>query len=218
MIAPDAFIPVAEKMGLLPTIDAWVLRTACRQLRSWCDEGLALPRIAVNLSGSDLERDNLVASVLGTLHEEELEPGQLELEVTECVAVGQPESVVARLAALRGLGVRVAIDDFGTGYSMFSRLRDLPVDRLKVDRSFVADIATDDDARAIVGSTILMAHALNLDIVAEGVADEATAAILREMHCDSAQGYHITRPLPADEMAAWLRDHAGAAEVRAAAH
>jgi diguanylate cyclase (GGDEF)-like protein/PAS domain S-box-containing protein len=206
MIPPDVFIPVGEQMGLVPAIDAWVMRTACSQLRQWSDEGLPAMRIAVNLSGSDLERADLVDVVRRALVDAMLDPWQLELELTESVAVGQPESAVGRLAALRAMGVRIAIDDFGTGYSMFSRLRDLPVDRLKIDRSFVTDMSTDDDARAIVSSTILMGHALGLDLVAEGVEDEATAAMLREMRCDTAQGYHFARPMPADELLVWLRD------------
>jgi diguanylate cyclase (GGDEF)-like protein/PAS domain S-box-containing protein len=217
MIAPDVFIPVGEQMGLIPAIDAWVLRTACAQLRRWSDEGIPAMRIAVNLSGSDLERADLVDVVRRTLLDAMLDPWSLELELTESVAVGQPEAAVARLAELRAMGVRIAIDDFGTGYSMFSRLRDLPVDRLKIDRSFVTDIATDDDARAIVGSTILMGHALGLDLVAEGVEDEATARILREMRCDTAQGYHFARPLPAEELSTWLRDRHGAPAAHAAA-
>ena len=174
-------------------------------------------RIAVNLSGSDLERADLVEVVRRVLLECMLDPWQLELELTESVAVGQPDSAVGRLAELRAMGVRIAIDDFGTGYSMFSRLRDLPVDRIKVDRSFVTDITTDDDARAIVASTIAMGHALGLDLVAEGVEDAATAVVLREMHCDSAQGYHFSRPLPADELSLWLRSQVVASAARAAA-
>ena len=204
LVPPDVFIPVGEQMGLVPAIDAWVLQTACHQLRQWFDEGLPSLRIAVNLSGSDLERSDLVDLVRLVLLECMIDPWQLELELTEGVAVGQPDSAVGRLAELRAMGVRIAIDDFGTGYSMFSRLRDLPVDRLKIDRSFVTDITNDDDARAIVASTIAMGHALGLDLVAEGVEDEATAAVLRDMHCDSAQGFHFARPLPAHELSAWL--------------
>ncbi len=216
-VSPDAFIPVAEQMGLVPAIDAWVLETACRQLRHWCDDGLPSLRIAINLSGSDLERADLVDLVRHVLLESMLDPWQLELELTESVAVGQPDSAVARLAQLRAMGVRIAIDDFGTGYSMFSRLRDLPVDRLKIDRSFVTDITTDDDARAIVASTIAMGHALGLDLVAEGVEDEATAAVLRDMRCDSAQGFHFGRPLPADALSEWLRARLAAPTTQAAA-
>ncbi len=217
MIPPDVFIPVGEQMGLIPAIDAWVLHTACNQLRRWRDDGLPSLRIAVNLSGSDLERADLVEVVRRVLLECMLDPWQLELELTESVAVGQPDSAVGRLAELRAMGVRIAIDDFGTGYSMFSRLRDLPVDRLKIDRSFVTDISNDDDARAIVGSTIAMGHALGLDLVAEGVEDESTAALLREMLCDSAQGYLFSRPLPAEEMSDWLRARLTAPASSAAA-
>jgi diguanylate cyclase (GGDEF)-like protein/PAS domain S-box-containing protein len=218
LVPPDEFIPVGEQMGLIPAIDAWVLQTACNQLRRWCEDGLPSMRIAVNLSSSDLERADLVELVRRVLLECMLDPWQLELELTESIAVGQPEAAVGRLAELRAMGVRIAIDDFGTGYSMFSRLRDLPVDRLKIDRSFVTDITKDDDARAIVGSTIAMGHALGLDLVAEGVEDEATAAVLREMHCDSAQGYHFAHPLSAEALSAWLRTRLDATQepVRAA--
>jgi diguanylate cyclase (GGDEF)-like protein/PAS domain S-box-containing protein len=204
MIAPDVFLPVGEQMGLVPAIDAWVLATACRQMHQWLDEGLPPMRIAVNLSSSDLERADLVDNVRRTLLESMLDPWRLELELTESVAVGQPEAAVARLAALRSMGVRIAIDDFGTGYSMFSRLRDLPVDRLKIDRSFVIDLTADDDARAIVASTIAMGHALGLDLVAEGIENETTLGVLREMGCDTGQGYHLSRPLPADQLSTWL--------------
>ena len=206
LVPPDVFIPLGEQMGLVPAIDAWVLATACRQLRSWSDEGLPPMRIAVNLSSSDLERSDLVDNVRRTLLESMVDPWRLELELTESAAVAQPEAAVARLAALRAMGVRIAIDDFGTGYSMFSRLRALPVDRLKIDRSFVMDITTDDDARAIVASTISMGHALGLDLVAEGVETAESYALLREMGCDTAQGYHLSRPLPADRLSSWLRE------------
>lgn len=206
LVPPDVFIPLGEQMGLVPAIDAWVLATACRQLRCWADEGLPPMRIAVNLSSSDLERADLVDTVRRTLLECLVDPWRLELELTESVAVSQPEAAVARLAELRAMGVRIAIDDFGTGYSMFSRLRALPVDRLKIDRSFVTDITVDDDARAIVLSTITMGHALGLDLVAEGVETAESYALLRDMGCDTAQGYHLSRPLPADQLSAWLRE------------
>lgn len=203
LVPPDEFIPLAEQMGLVSAIDEWVLRTACGQLRQWCDEGLSL-RIAVNLSGRDLERLDLVEMVRSTLLEAMLDPWQLELELTESVAVAQTETTIARLRELRAMGVRLAIDDFGTGYSMLSRLRALPVDRLKIDRSFVTDLDRDDDARTIVRSTIAMGHSLGLDLVAEGVENAACAVLLQEMECDTAQGYHYARPLPAVEMTRWL--------------
>jgi len=206
-ISPDIFIPAAEQTGIITTIDTWVLRTACMALRGWFDEGLPPMRVAVNLSGRDLESDDLVQTVREALAESMLEPWRLELELTETVAVSQAETAIARLEELRALGVRIAIDDVGTGFSMCSRLREMPIDRLKIDRSFVTDISRDDDARTIVGSTVAMGHALGLDLIAEGVESGESAEILRALHCDGAQGFHFSRPLPARELAAWLHAH-----------
>ena len=208
LVPPDVFIPLAEQLGLVSAIDEMVLRTACHQLRIWCDDSDWSLRMAVNLSGRDLDRPEWAAMVRTTLLEYMLDPWQLELELTESVAVSQPEATVARLQELRAMGVRIAIDDFGTGYSMLTRLRHLPADRLKIDRSFVTDVGTDDDARTIVGSTITMGHALGLDLVAEGVETARTAAVLGELGCDYAQGYHFSRPLPAAQMTEWLHRHA----------
>ena len=205
-IPPDVFIPIAERMGIVAAIDEWVMRASLRALREWTDSGLPPIRMAVNLSGQHLGRDDLVATVRRALLETMLDPWRLELELTETAAVTQPEGAIQRLQELRAMGVRIAIDDFGTGFSMFSRLRDLPIDRLKIDRSFVTDLARDDDARAIVGSTIAMGHALGLDLCAEGVESDATADVLSDLLCDSAQGYHFSRPLPEAELLSRLRE------------
>ncbi len=165
---------------------------------------MLIQRVAVNISGRDLESETLVDDVRRTLVENMLDPWHVELELTEGVAVRQPETAVERLQALRALGIRVGIDDFGTGYSMFSRLRDLPIDRLKIDRSFVLDVAHDDDTAAIVASTVAMGHALGLTLVAEGVETEAALCRLADLGCDSAQGFYISPPLPADELVEWL--------------
>ncbi|MBV9100800.1 MAG: GGDEF domain-containing protein [Candidatus Dormibacteraeota bacterium] len=210
-VPPDVFIPVAEESGLVSTIDTWVLRTACRTLRSWFDEGLPPMRVAVNLSGRDLEREDLAESVRAALEESHLDPWRLELELTESVAVSQTDAAITRLAELRAMGVRIAIDDFGTGFSMFGRLRDLPIDRLKIDRSLVTDLERDDDTRTIVASTVAMGHALGLDLVAEGVETVEAADALRDMDCDGAQGYLFSRPQPADAILPWLRARAAAA-------
>jgi diguanylate cyclase (GGDEF)-like protein len=215
-IPPDTFIPVAEQSGLITAVDTWVLRTACKTLRGWFDDGLPPMRVAVNLSGRDLERDDLVDTVKQTLHDNMLEPWRLELELTETVAMDQADIATARLQELRTLGVRIAIDDFGTGFSMFSRLRELPVDRLKIDRSFVSDLGRDDDARTIVGSTIAMGHALGLDLVAEGVEDVETAEVLRTLQCDGAQGFYFARPLTAAQLSAWVRSRSDQLAVAAA--
>ncbi len=204
-VPPDVFIPIAEQTGVVTAIDAWVLRTACTELRGWLDSGLPPMRMAVNISGRDLEREDLVATVRAALRDSGVDPWRLELELTETAAVSQPETAILRLQELRAMGVHIAIDDFGTGFSMFSRLRDLPIDRLKIDRSFVTDLSRDDDARTIVGSTVQMAHALGLDLVAEGVEGGDTADILRDLGCDGAQGYHFAAPLGAAELCAWVR-------------
>jgi diguanylate cyclase (GGDEF)-like protein/PAS domain S-box-containing protein len=203
-VPPDVFVPMAEQLGLITDIDRWVLQTACADLARWREMGFTSLRVAVNISGCDLDSERLVDDVRRALLLHMLDPWQLELELTEGTAVRQPETAVQRLHALRAVGVRIAIDDFGTGYSMFSRLRALPIDRLKIDRSFVLDLSWDDDAAAIVQSTVTMGHALGLTLVAEGVESEDVLGRLADLGCDSAQGFHISLPLPAGEFATWL--------------
>jgi diguanylate cyclase (GGDEF)-like protein/PAS domain S-box-containing protein len=204
-VSPEVFIPLAEQNGLVAEIDAFVLRTACEAVQRWAAEGASPLRVAVNISGHDLDRDDLVPMVQGVLDATRLEPWRLELELTEGVALSSPEKAVQRIQELRALGVRVAIDDYGVGYSMLARLRDMPIDRLKIDRSFVRDLCDDDDAAAIVGSTVSMAHALGLTLTAEGVESADVLDRLATMGCDSAQGYHICRPLAEAELLRWVR-------------
>ena len=210
-VAPDEFVPVAEQSGLIGLLDGWVLRTACQQLRDWTDAGHPPLRVAVNISGSDLERPDLVDHIARVLEETQLDPWRLELELTEGAAMSQQEDAAARLHRLRALGVRIAIDDFGTGYSMLSRLRDLPVDKLKLDKSFISDLGRDDDVTRIVRSAIDMGHGLGLTVVAEGVETERTLRLIKELGCDGAQGFLIAHPLPADELPRWLRESPWAA-------
>jgi len=202
-VPPDVFVPMAEQIGLITEFDRWVMRTACADVARWRERGHHL-RVAVNISGHDLDSASLVDDVRRTLLDNMLDAWQLELELTESVAVQQPDAAVRLLHDLRAAGVRIAIDDFGTGYSMLSRLRALPIDRLKIDRSFVRDLSWDDDAAAIVQSTVTMGHALGLTLVAEGVESEDVLERLLDLGCDSAQGYHVCRPLPAAEFQAWL--------------
>ncbi|MFN2582158.1 MAG: putative bifunctional diguanylate cyclase/phosphodiesterase [Candidatus Dormibacteria bacterium] len=213
-IPPDEFIPVAEQLGLVSAIDEWVLRTALRALRQWTSEGLETLRLGINLSRQDLGREDLAATVRESLIDARLEPWRLELELTETAALAQPSAAKARLHELRAMGVRIAIDDFGTGFSMLSSLRDLPIDRLKIDRSFVTDLDQDEDARAIVGPTITMGHALGLDLCAEGVESAATADLLETLGCDSAQGFHFARPIPGEQVLEWMRKHSRAVSSR----
>lgn len=204
VIRPDEFIPLAEEAGLVVAIDGWVLRAACRQVREWLDMGLPRLQVSVNISGHHLQHPRMAVTVMEALRESGLDPEQLELEVTESVAVAEAGDTQEALDGLRGLGVSVAIDDFGTGYSMLSRLRQFPLDTLKIDRSFVDEITSVDDEAPIVAATIAMAHSLGLSVVAEGVETEAQRAYLRRNGCDLAQGYLIGRPVPADELAALM--------------
>ncbi len=216
-VPPDVFIPMAEQLGLVTDIDRWVMRTACADLAHWRELGHDTLRVAVNISGHDLDRGSLLDDVRATLADTGLDAWRLELELTESTAVQQADEAVRVLHELRASGVRVAIDDFGTGYSMLSRLRSLPIDRLKVDRSFVRDLSWDDDAAAIVQSTVSMGHALGLTVVAEGVESEEVMERLLGLGCDAAQGFHICTPLPADQFVSWLATTCWRAAAPAAA-
>ncbi|NEX63568.1 EAL domain-containing protein [Noviherbaspirillum sp. 17J57-3] len=208
MVTPNDFIPLAEESGLIIDIGAWVLRTACAQAMAWRQEGHGgrdALMVSVNLSPSQLMRDDIVDVVAGVLAATGLPPRLLELEITETVVMRDIEKSLDKLARLKMLGIRISIDDFGTGHSSLNYLKRLPVDILKIDRSFVNDIATDEDDAAIVKAIISLARILNLDVVAEGVETEAQRRFLMENGCDVGQGYHFSRPLPAAAFAsAWL--------------
>jgi diguanylate cyclase (GGDEF)-like protein len=195
-IPPDRFLPLAEEAGLIADIDTWVLRTAARQVADWRRDGFDLD-LAVNLSSRSLRDDGLERAVTAVLAETGLPPSRLELEVTERVAAEEPSDIVDRLARLRELGVRVAIDDFGTGWSSLSRLDTFPVDRLKIDRSFVRPITDRHAVAPIVTASIALAHGLGLTVTAEGVETEEQLAFLRDHGCDTVQGWHLGRPVPA---------------------
>ncbi|WP_165873448.1 EAL domain-containing protein [Parasulfuritortus cantonensis] len=202
MVAPGRFVPVAEESGLIMPIGTWVLREACRQARAWRDElGLAIP-VGVNLSALQFRRGSLVATVAEVLDETGLEPGLLELELTETMLLHDTEAVRAAMDRIRALGVQMSIDDFGTGYSSLSYLKRLPVTRLKIDQSFVRDMIADDDDGSIVRAIIQMAHSLKLTVIAEGVETAEQGAWLAREGCDQAQGYHYGRPMPAEAVAA----------------
>ncbi len=205
LLPPGRFIAVAEESGLIVPMGDWVLREACRQLRQWEQAGLALPGVSVNLSAIQFRRGNLEASVRAALQASELAPARLELELTESILIQNVESVLASVQRLKQLGVQLAIDDFGTGYSSLSYLKRFAIDRLKIDRSFVRDLATDADDAAIVRAIIQMAHSLNLRTLAEGVETEDMRARLQSFGCDEVQGYLYGRPLPAEEFEQLLR-------------
>ncbi|WBS04987.1 EAL domain-containing protein [Pseudoduganella sp. SL102] len=216
-VPPEGWSGLAEETGLIVPIGAWVLRTACAQARAWNTmreaDGLAPLRVAVNLSARQFAQPDLVASIAAVLDGTGLPPACLDLELTESLFVDDVAQAVDLLHALKALGVALSIDDFGTGYSSFSYLRTFPIDVLKIDRSFVADIASDADEAAIVVSIIALARNLKLRVIAEGVESTAQLDFLRAHGCDEMQGYHFSRPVPAEEFERMIRSgHACAPE------
>ena len=194
-ISQVGFIPVAEEAGLIERIGEWVIRTACRDAGRLLRLTGSLPRVAVNVSPQQFQRQNLRATIESALHDAALDPSYLEVEITEGVLLGDTEEALRTLHALRKLGVEVAVDDFGTGYSSLAYLTRFPLNRLKVDRSFVIRMMSDPQCAASVGAIIAMAHALKLRVTAEGVETEEQAGRLRELGCDEVQGYWFARPL-----------------------
>jgi diguanylate cyclase (GGDEF)-like protein len=195
MIRPDRFIPVAEETGIIVEIGEWVLRNACREMKHWIDAGLAPIRIAVNVSARQLRRRDFCETVAGALAESGLPPELLELEITESSVMENPDEAIQILQRLGRMGVTLAIDDFGTGYSSLAYLKLFPIDHLKIDRSFVADIEHDLNDRAIAFGTIALAHSLGLNVIAEGVETEDQLELLRTNGCDEVQGYLFSKPL-----------------------
>ncbi len=204
LISPAEFIPLAEETGLIVPIGEWALRTACNQAKLWEQAGYDPLRVAVNLSARQFQQENLVQMIQQVLQETDMQPELLELEITESVVMKNPDAVIGVLHELKRLGMKLSIDDFGTGYSSLSYLRDFPIDRLKIDRSFVSAITEKDDA-VIAQSIIAMAHNLHLSVLAEGVENELQFAFLREQKCDEMQGYLYSKPLSAEEIKPWLQ-------------
>ncbi|MBT3043646.1 MAG: EAL domain-containing protein [Candidatus Thiodiazotropha sp. (ex Codakia orbicularis)] len=206
LIAPGLFIELAEEIGIIGEIGQWVLRAACSQLARWDRDGFKVPRISVNLSVQQIDREGLITMVSEELNNSGLSPERLELEVTESMLIRNPELSRTVLSELRTLGVKFAIDDFGTGYSSLAYLKLLPLDHLKIDQSFVRDIGKDANDEAIVRAIIGMSKSLGLESVAEGVEEAHQARFLQQAGSDLAQGYLYSRPLPADEIFSnWIR-------------
>ena len=199
-ISPLRFIPIAEESGLIESLGAWVLEEACRQLAAWRTEGVDGLRMAVNLSAQQLRAPGLVEAVAATLGRHGLTGGDLEIEITESVAMEEPERAIVQLQALRNLGIQLAIDDFGTGYSSLAYLKRLPIQVLKLDRTFVRDIETDPSDAEISAATLALAHNLGLLVTAEGVETEGQRNFLARHQCDFMQGYLFSRPVPAADL------------------
>jgi EAL domain-containing protein (putative c-di-GMP-specific phosphodiesterase class I) len=194
-VPPQAFVPLAEQTGLIVPLGAWVLREACRQTAEWVAEGSPLS-VAVNISPRQLAEDDFAATVTGALADSGLAPERLSLEITESALMADPETAAVALRRLKAIGVGLAIDDFGTGYSSLGQLRSLlPVDTLKIDKSFVSGLTVGGEDQAIVEAVLRLAASLGLEAVAEGVETAEQAGALRELECGVAQGFHFARPV-----------------------
>jgi diguanylate cyclase (GGDEF)-like protein len=217
LVPPNAFIPMAEETGLVLGIGEWVLAEACRQVGAWQRAGVGLPRVAVNISARQLQRPGLDGAVRRALAASGLAPQALELEITESSVMLDPQHARAVLQSLRDLGVQLSIDDFGTGYSSLAYLKRLPLDRLKIDRSFIHGFPADGDDAAIVETIIVMTHKLGLRVIAEGVETLEQRLQLERQGCDEMQGFLLAHPVPADELPALLvrLEQAAAAARRA---
>jgi diguanylate cyclase (GGDEF)-like protein len=198
-VSPGQFIPVAEDCGLILPIGAWVLREACMQARAWADRGLPKMKMAVNVSAMQFEQESFLDDLFTVLGETGLDPGSLELELTERALMKRADLAASILSTLRGKGIRVAVDDFGTGYSSLSYLRKFPLDALKIDQSFVSQITTIPDETVIITAIISMSRSLNLQVIAEGVETEDQLEFLKAHQCDQAQGYYFSRPVAPQE-------------------
>ncbi|MGB0030072.1 MAG: EAL domain-containing protein, partial [Candidatus Sulfotelmatobacter sp.] len=217
LVPPDKFIRIAENCGLIVPIGEWVVRTACRQARKWQDEGLPAVSIAINVSAVQFRQEDFCELIRRVLHETGLAPQYLELELTEGLLLANADVTFSVLQELKAMGLTLAIDDFGTGYSNFNYLRQFRVSKLKIDRSFIRDVAVNPDDAAITTAIISMAKSLNLKVIAEGVEDEAQMSFLRAHQCDEIQGYYFSKPLAVDKVADKLRGNSPKPQVRAQA-
>ena len=213
LVPPDKFIQIAENSGLIVPIGEWVLRTACSQARKWQDEGLPAVTMAVNVSAVQFRQEGFCDLIRRVLNETGLAPQYLELELTESLLLANAEVMLSVVHGLKAMGVTLAIDDFGTGYSNFASLRQFGVTKLKIDRSFIQDVAVKPDDAAITTAIISMAKGLNLKVIAEGVEDEAQMSFLRAHHCDELQGYYFSKPLAVDRVADKLRGNSNESQA-----
>ncbi|ORJ60261.1 putative bifunctional diguanylate cyclase/phosphodiesterase [Geothermobacter hydrogeniphilus] len=208
LVYPAEFIPIAEETGLIRTLGEWVLRESCRQLRTWRHAQLPNLRMAVNISGQQFKQPDFLTVVDRALREADFDPARLELEMelTETVLLHNVETTLRNLRGLKERGISLAIDDFGTGYSSLSYLKDFPIDRIKIDRSFVGEISHGGNAAAIVGTIIAMARSLGLAVIAEGVETAQQVEFLRQRDCFDMQGYYFARPMPAAVLERYLQN------------
>ena len=209
LLYPIEFISLAEHSGLIVSIGEWVLRNACAQSKSWQDAGFEPLRMAVNLSARQFQQPKLVDTIAQILKETGLDPRYLELELTEGSVMKDPDEAIGKLHELKAMGVKISIDDFGTGYSSLNYLKRFPIDTLKIDQSFISELNTDPDDAAIVTAIITLAHALKLNVIAEGVETQEQLEFLRGLSCDEVQGFLFAKGIPAEEFTELLMQRRG---------
>ncbi len=200
LLEAKQFIPMAEDTGFITDIDEWMLRAVCDQVRLWREAGLTPLCVTVNLSAREFQNPELISTIACMLQETGTPPEYLDVEISETLAMSNIERTVSRLKELSKIGVHTSIDDFGTGYSSLNHLKRMPVEKLKIDRSFIQDIASDPDTRAVISAVTAMAHNMDMKVIAEGVETEAQLDFLLEAECDEAQGYFFSKPLPAEDL------------------
>jgi predicted signal transduction protein with EAL and GGDEF domain len=208
VLSPIKFIPMAEETGSIVPIGDWVLHEACRQNKAWQDAGLPPMTVCVNVSARQFREKSLISHVVGALKDSGLDAKYLELELTESLIMQDVEQAVATMKELQGLGVQLSIDDFGTGYSSLSALKHFPVVRLKIDKTFIDGLPADENDKAVASAVISLGQKLNLRVNAEGVETDDQLAFLRDNNCDEMQGYHFSRPIPAQEIEELLKARA----------
>jgi EAL domain-containing protein (putative c-di-GMP-specific phosphodiesterase class I) len=205
-VSPVDFIPVLEDMGLIIPVGEWVIRTACAYAQRLREEGLGRLRVAINLSARQFRDKNLVKFIAKCMQDTKLEGSDLELEITESILVEHVDTTIVMLKQLHGMGIHISIDDFGTGYSSLAYIKRFPINTLKIDRTFVRDITTDADDKAIVTAIISMSRSLGYSVTAEGVETKEQLAFLRMQGCDELQGYFLSRPLSTGDLETWLSE------------
>jgi EAL domain-containing protein (putative c-di-GMP-specific phosphodiesterase class I) len=207
VVQPDDFIPLLEKTGLIVEVGKWVLEQACAQGAKWRAAGYPIG-MAVNVSGRQLDTDQLIADIEGALSESGLDPSALTIEITETTLMRNIEEAARRLTEVKALGVRIAIDDFGTGYSSLAHLQRFPVDALKIDRSFISGLKHNQEGETLIRTLVQLGKSLSLETFAEGIEQQQELSLLREQDCDSGQGFLFARPLDVAATEAFLQNWA----------
>jgi len=208
MIPPINFIPLAEDTGMIIELGQWVMRESCRIAKQWLDLELLDFRISVNVSSIQFERQDVAQLIFDSLNEFALPANFLTIELTESAIMSHQDETLLTLDKIKKMGVKVSLDDFGTGYSSLSYLRSFPVDTLKIDRQFIIEAQSEPEVRSIISAIIQMAHALKLDVVAEGVEDDDQLQYLESIGCDVIQGYYFSKPLPQEQALAFIKNNA----------